>query len=217
MLTLITAVLFLFGQERHASADPHNFNSWEEACATASSVVSEGDLIFLDIPNFLFRKVAEGSGSWTSHVGIVFKDPIGNWIVAESSVPLSKKVPLCKFLEKSSKYLFEVKRLNRPLESSEIAELLSKANAMLGIYYDLGFDFDSERLFCSKFVYLAYQSIGIKVGDIQTFRQLFEANPNLSLTFWKFWFFGSIPWDHRTVTPASQLNDSKFQTILKSS
>ncbi|MBB7319210.1 hypothetical protein HEM98_020950, partial [Escherichia coli] len=28
-------------------------------------------------------------------------------------------------------------------------------------------------------------------------------NPNAKLTFWKFWFLGSIPWERKTVTPAS--------------
>ncbi|MGM1265691.1 YebB family permuted papain-like enzyme, partial [Escherichia coli] len=27
--------------------------------------------------------------------------------------------------------------------------------------------------------------------------------PNAKLTFWKFWFLGSIPWERKTVTPAS--------------
>ncbi|EJJ5485694.1 TPA: YebB family permuted papain-like enzyme, partial [Escherichia coli] len=26
---------------------------------------------------------------------------------------------------------------------------------------------------------------------------------NAKLTFWKFWFLGSIPWERKTVTPAS--------------
>jgi hypothetical protein len=38
----------------------------------------EGDLIFLDIPVFLFRQVALATQSWTSHVGVVFKDADGS-------------------------------------------------------------------------------------------------------------------------------------------
>ena len=30
-----------------------------------------------------------------------------------------------------------------------------------------------------------------------------NSNPNAKLTFWKFWFLGSIPWERKTVTPAS--------------
>ncbi|MGG8911162.1 hypothetical protein ACQ9AK_07555, partial [Escherichia coli] len=30
-----------------------------------------------------------------------------------------------------------------------------------------------------------------------------QHHPNAKLTFWKFWFLGSIPWERKTVTPAS--------------
>jgi hypothetical protein len=190
--------------------------TWNHVCHAAASVVAEGDLIFLDIPHFLFRRVAAGTNSWTSHVGIVFKDKNQNWIVAESSVPLSKEIPLCDFLQTSSEYTFEIKRLKRPLKANEISVMRIKASQMLHRFYTLGFDFESKRLFCSKFVYLTYQSIGIEVGRLQTFRELLNENPKASLAFWRIWFLGFIPWKRHTVTPASQLNDSKFQTVLKS-
>jgi len=215
MFKAILTLVFLSGSALSAAAEPRKFQSWEDACAAAASVVTEGDLIFLDIPNVLFRHVAEGTKTWTSHVGIVFKDETDNWIVAESAVPLSREVPLCKFLQSSSEYSFEVKRLNRPLNSDELSVMRSTANGLLNRFYNLGFNFDSERLFCSKFVYLTYQSIEVEVGRLQTFRELLTDHPTAALTFWRFWFLGSIPWERRTVTPASQLNDPKFISVLR--
>lgn len=189
-------------------------HSWSQACDLVRQVVQEGDLIFLDMPEYLFRQVAKGTNSWTSHVGIAFYDQERGWIVAESTIPLSRETGLCDYLSRSTAYKFEVKRLNRPLTSVEKVALRSASVSMLNQLYHLGFNFDSPRLYCSKFVYLAYQSIGIEVGQIETFHNLIEANPSASLTFWKFWFFGAIPWQRRTVTPASQLNDPKFVTVL---
>jgi hypothetical protein len=216
MSKMILATLVLIGQVANAQGE-QKFRAWEEACAAATSTVAEGDLIFLDIPNVIFRHVAEGTKTWTSHVGIVFKDKSGNWIVAESTIPLSKEVPLCKFLETSSEYSFEIKRLSRPLGSEEIAKLHSMANLLLNRFYTFGFDFDSNGLFCSKFVYLTYRSIDVEVGKPQTFHQLLADNPKASLNFWRLWFLGSIPWGRRTITPASQLNDLKFLSVLKGS
>jgi hypothetical protein len=68
-------------------------------------------------------------------------------------------------------------------------------------------------MFCSKLTYLIYQSIGVEAGAIQSFHELIEENPNGPLRFWKFWFFGKVPLDRRTVTPASQINDMKFVTV----
>jgi len=214
MFKMPIASMILIGTENRAFAE-ERFRSWDDACSAAKSVLAEGDLIFLDIPNVFFRRVASVTDTWTSHVGIAFKDEFGDWMVAESTVPLSKKTRLCKFLRKSSEYKFEIKRLNRPLTPVEVGKLLATASSMLNKFYSLGFDFDSKRFFCSKFVYLTYQTIGVEVGRLETFRQLLVSNPRASLTFWKLWFFGSIPWDRKTVIPASQLNDPKFISILR--
>ncbi len=187
----------------------------DDLTSAAESVLKEGDLIFLDIPVLLFRKVAGSTMSWTSHVGIAFKDINGAWIVAESTFPISKKTPLRTYLAKSSNYAFEVKRLRRPLTSTEVRVLKQKADSMLHRFYTLGFNFDSKGLFCSKFVYLTFQSIGTEVGQVVTFRQLRAAHPSAPFKFWKVWFAGFIPWDRRTVTPASQLNDPEFISVLK--
>jgi len=200
-----------------ANASEQSFQSWDEACAVAKSIAQEGDLVFTDIPNVIFRNVAASSKTWTSHIGIIFRGDRGEWIVSESKVPLSKEVPLCEFLRNSSEYLFEIKRFHRPLSPVEIGRLHETADSMLHKLYTFGFDFDSDRMFCSKFVYLVYQSIGIRAGKLQTFRELLAENPVSSLTFWKWWFFGRIPWDRRTVTPASQLRDPQFTSVLKGS
>ncbi len=47
------------------------------------------------------------------------------------------------------------------------------------------------------------KALCIPVGEIETFGELLNSNPNAKLTFWKFWFLGSIPWERKTVTPAS--------------
>ncbi|MDZ8400004.1 hypothetical protein SND00_23815, partial [Escherichia coli] len=50
---------------------------------------------------------------------------------------------------------------------------------------------------------VSWQHHRIPVGEIETFGELLNSNPNAKLTFWKFWFLGSIPWERKTVTPAS--------------
>lgn len=215
MLKVIYILLISIGPIVPALAESRKFHSWNDACDTVASAVEEGDLIFLDIPNVLFRHVAEATNTWTSHVGIVFKDQKNNWIVAESSVPISREVPLCQYLKRSSPYSFEVKRLKQKLEPSEVAVLRATASGLLNKFYTLNFNFDSDRLFCSKFVYLTYKSIGIDVGHFQTFRELLANNPDITLTFWRLWFLGFIPWEQRTITPASQLNDPQYISVMR--
>lgn len=193
------------------------FKSWNEACAAAEASVAEGDLIFLDLPDYVWRQVAKSTNSWASHVGVVFRDKHGQWIVAESAVPFSKEDSLCHYLKGSSRYNFEVRRLKSSLTASEVERMRSASASMLFKLYDLGFDFDSDKLFCSKFAYLVYQSIGVEIGQIQTLKQLLEENPNGPVEFWKIWFLGNIPWERRTISPASELRDAKFYTVLRGS
>ena len=196
-------------------AQDQNSTNFEEICSTAHENLKEGDLIFIDIPIFLFREVAASTKSWTSHVGIALKNNKNQWVVYESKVPLSTQTPLCDFLKRSSETRFEVRRYKHNINEDQLLKLKSVSRSLMGKTYDLGFNLDSNRLFCSKFVSKVYASIGISVGEIQTFGDLLEENTSHSLSFWKLWFLGSIPWERRTITPASQLLDSNFNTVLK--
>jgi hypothetical protein len=183
----------------------------------AKSALAEGDLIFLDIPVFLFRKVAQSTESWTSHVGIAFKDSKGRWMVSESKVLFAKEVPLLQYLARSADGRFEIKRLRRSLSVEEIETLRQAAKSNHGQLYGLGFNLNSKRQFCSKHVYQAYCAIGIKVGQVQTFKELLESDPHSpAIRFWKLWFFGFVPWSRETITPASQLNDAQFFSVMNS-
>lgn len=211
-IIVLTAVL---ASSSTLAQNGKSFTSWREACNAAKGILQEGDLIFLDIPIRVFREVARTSQSWTSHVGIAFKGDDGNWVVAESTFPISRKGPLCNYLKRSSKYRFEIRRLKQGLSSNEVNYLRSSAEQLLYRLYHLGFDFDSQFLFCSKYVYLVYESIGVAVGEIQTFQELLQKNPEASIGFWKWWFLNRIPWDRRTITPASQIKDTQFRTVLR--
>lgn len=195
--------------------DVHKIPKLSEVEMKAEAMVKEGDLVFIDIPHKLFRKVAESTKSWSSHVGIILKDSAGQWVVSESKVPFVQEVPLVDYLRRSSEGRFEIRRLKLNLNPTDCVALREAAYCNSGKLYNLGFNLDSKLLFCSKHVYQTYLRIGVEVGKIQTFRELLESNPDSrAINFWKIWFLGFIPWERRTVTPASQLIDSKFFTIL---
>ena len=194
--------------KRAASAD---------ALRRALPNLREGDIIFIRIPNALYRKVAETSLSWESHVGILFRDPTGAWTVAESTIPVAKFTPLEKFLTHSEHGRFLVRRLRAGLSQEETLRLRAAAEHRMGKLYHLGFKYDSPRLFCSKLVYDSYiEATGRKVGSMETFRELLSANPDAPLWFWRIWFFGRIPWERRTVTTTSELRSPLLVTVFDS-
>jgi hypothetical protein len=175
-----------------------------------------GDIVFIRVANFLYRRVAEATNSWTSHVGMLVGREDSEWMVAESAVPLSRYCPLSRFLRRSEGGRCAIMRLKSPLDSTAPGRLQAEAARRMRHWYHLGFDLDSRRQFCSKFVYEIYrEALGVSIGTVQSFRDLIEKNPGSPLAFWKMWFMGRIPWDRRTITPGTQYESDLLQPVYE--
>ncbi len=183
-------------------------------CTKLMPHVQSGDVLFTAADGFIFKEVAELTKSWTSHVGVIFQKN-GQWVIYESRVPKSSITPLCEFVARSINGQVSLKRFNQALNAKHISILQKAAADRLERYYHTGFDYDSDnKYFCSKYVYDVYQQIGVKMGQIESFDQIFKNNPDADVEFWTKWYLGNIPWTRRTVTPASQLNDPNWTTIF---
>lgn len=187
-----------------------------QSCKDVIEVLQEGDLVFTSNRSYVFRQVEKDTLSWTSHVGIAFKHG-ATWMVYESKVPLSKISYICDFINRSKDERVAVTRYSSALTSEQVGLLKFASAQQLNIRYDLGFEYlDSKSMFCSKYVYNAYQTIGIEIGQLETLGSLLLRNPEANMSFWKTWFLGQVPYDRLTITPASQLIDPKFLTIYTS-
>ena len=182
---------------------------------TEREPLQSGDLAFISVRSPFYRQVAATCGSWDSHVGIIFREPDGSLVVAESRVPLSCYTTLDCFLARSAGGRFCIRRLRTGLTPEQVHRLRAEADRRMGKIYHLGFDFDSNRAFCSKLVYESFRdALGLEVGRLETFQELFRRNPAAPMGFWRLWFLGFIPWQRRTVTTTSQLRSPHWQTIL---
>lgn len=174
-----------------------------------------GDLLFIRVSALPFRKVAETTDSWTNHVGIVVATDGAEPEVAESTFPVSKRGSLERFLARSEGGRVEVSRLNTPLTAEQQRALVDAAQARIGVFYDTGFDLQSPRQFCSRFVHEVLRTAsGIEVGKVETFATLLARNPAADQAFWKYWYFGQIPWERQTVTPASVMNSAQVHAVF---
>jgi hypothetical protein len=163
-----------------------------------------GDIVFTRIRGAPFRQIADVTGTWTNHVGIVVGFDGARAVIAESRVPLSRLTRFNNFVRRSAHGRVAVLRLRRPLSDEEIRRLQRATKCRLGQLYDTGFNLRSRRQFCSRFVREALQeSTGVEVGEVITFCDLLERNPGTDLRLWKAWYFGRIPWERATVTPGS--------------
>lgn len=174
-----------------------------------------GDVVFIQVKALPFRKVANATLSWTNHVGIVTDVSGSEPVIAESTFPLSRATTWSRFVARSDQGRVAVGRLGIEINQQQ-TELINKAAAKrFGIRYDTGFDLHSRGQFCSRFVReVLNEATGIELGQVETFSTLLAKNPQADLLFWKAWYFGYIPWEQETVTPASLLNDTKLHRIF---
>lgn len=174
-----------------------------------------GDIIFIRVTSLPFRKIAHDTGSWTNHVGIVTGYSDGEYQIGESTFPFSHTIPLSRFLARSEDGRFAVSRLTTPITLQERSNIEKAAQKRSGIFYDTGFDLYSKRQFCSRYVYeVLHEATGVKVGNITTLEALLKDNPNADIAFWRIWYFGQIPWERETITPANMLNSPELHSIF---
>ncbi|WP_080433726.1 YebB family permuted papain-like enzyme [Burkholderia ubonensis] len=173
---------------------------------TLAASAHVGDLVFIRVPVRLFREVADATGTWTNHVGIVIDTSGAEPVVAESTFPWAKLTPLTRFVQRSEGGRLALARLATPPTADEQRRMQAAAERRIGTLYDTGFNLRSRRQFCSRYVReVLGDATGIEVGDVETFSTLLARRPGAKLGFWRLWYFGRIPWARETVTPASLL------------
>ncbi len=188
-----------------------------ENLGRALPLLREGDIIFISRKHPLYRRFAETTDSWESHVGILFRDSRGAWTVAQSTLPVSNTVPLARFVATSDRGRFLVRRLRERLTGDAVECLRTAAAHRMGMAYDPGFNYDSPRQYCSKFVFDCFhEATGQQVGKVETFADMFAENPAAPVAFWRAWFLGRIPWERRCVTTTSQLHAPNMITVFDS-
>ena len=174
-----------------------------------------GDVVFIHIRALPFMKIASATSSWTNHVGIVV-DVSGNEpVIAESRFPLSSTTTLSRFVKRSGGARVAIKRVASTLTDTQREEIKNAARRRMGILYDTGFNLHSSGQFCSRFVReVLTEATDTEVGHIENFDVLFSNNPAIDLRFWRLWYFGRIPWQRETVTPASLLRCPKLKPVF---
>lgn len=215
LLTLVAAL----GALAHAGGLVDRDTDHELSVSTyaLSPGLAVGDVIFVRVSAKPFREVAAATNSWTNHVGIVLAIDGKEPLIGESTFPFSRATALSKFIARSQNGRYAVARLKLELSSDEQQRVVMAARRRSGIFYDTGFDLHSRRQFCSRFVReVLAEATGVNVGEVQTFADLLKQQPGVNRNFWKAWYFGQIPWERETVTPANLLRSSELKLVFDS-
>lgn len=174
-----------------------------------------GDVVFIRVSARPFREVSAATGSWTNHVGIVIAIDGDEPLIGESTFPFSGTTPWSRFIARSEGGRVAIARLHNDLSVEQQRQVRGAADRRAGIFYDTGFNLHSSRQFCSRYVReVVAEAMGVTLGQIETFADLLTRRPQSNLSFWKFWYFGRIPWERETVTPASLLESPELHLVF---
>lgn len=197
------------------SNTPGPIASAQLATAQLAPSLKVGDVVFIRVTARPFREVATATDSWTNHVGVVIEADRDDPVIAEATFPLSRTTKLSRFVGRSDHGRVAVMRLAEPLTVEQEQRVREAALRRTGVLYDTGFNLHSQRQFCSRYVReVLGEATGVSVGEVETFATLLTRQPNADLSFWKVWYFGRIPWQRETVTPASLLQSAALQPVF---
>ncbi|MBL9130372.1 MAG: hypothetical protein JNG86_04185 [Verrucomicrobiaceae bacterium] len=125
----------------------------------------EGDLVFQSLPHNEVIDAIEGcTGSPFSHCGIVVKNKRGWWVL-EAIGPVQEG-PLTRWIAQGREQKFAVYRL-KAKHQPQVPAMIQKARQFLGRPYDIQYEFDDSKIYCSELIYKAWlAATGEKMGTL---------------------------------------------------
>jgi hypothetical protein len=128
----------------------------------------EGDIVFQGNAGPQSDAVRDATGSPYTHCGIVFKKG-DEFMVIEAVQPV-RSTPLDEFIDRSLPGTFHAMRLKAPINPAFLAKGRAWAARQAGLPYDVHFRWDDETLYCSEFVWKAYEKAGVQLCEKRAFR-----------------------------------------------
>ncbi len=171
----------------------------------------EGDICFQSLSHNPVIDAIEGATeSPYSHCGILVKNE-GEWYVLEAIGPV-KETPIKKWILQARDNHFDVYRLKEPYRQ-HIPAMIEAAKKYKGRPYDIRYQMDDEKIYCSELVFKAYrdatgEELGklVKLGDLKW--------PAYTLTILA--IEGSLPLNRIMITPRHLSEAEQLELVYSS-
>jgi hypothetical protein len=171
----------------------------------------EGDVIFQSLVGPLADAIEGVTRSGYSHCGIVTRQG-GSWMVLEAIGPVTE-TPLASWILRGRNQSFDVYRL-KARYSRTIPEFVAKARAYQGRPYDIQYEFDEDKIYCSELVFRAFlESTGEQLGEVVS---LGELDWQQYEDFIRGITGGELPLDRRMITPWHLSRARQLELIFQS-
>jgi hypothetical protein len=168
-----------------------------------------GDVVFQALGKSPLIEMIEGcTRSEYSHCGIVaLKD--GKWMVIEAIGPV-REIPLSEWIHQGRKDGFAAYRLTLP-HRGKADEFVKAAYTYLGRPYDIHYELDDKKIYCSELVFKAFRSAtGEKLGRLAKLKELdWKPYENLIRELEG----GAPPLEREIITPANLAAATQLERV----
>ncbi|HEX2617884.1 MAG TPA: YiiX/YebB-like N1pC/P60 family cysteine hydrolase [Flavobacteriales bacterium] len=187
------------------------------ACAPPQKAVApalqDGDIVFQCTNGPQCEAIAQATRSPYTHCGIVFLQD-GKPFVWEAVGPV-RKVPYPEWVRHGVKGHVVVKRLRDTalLDQARVEAMKAEGEREMGRPYDIYFDMDDERIYCSELVQKVYErGAGLHIGAVERFRDM-DLTGEAARHILDARFGTAIPADREVVTPAALFRSPLLLTV----
>jgi hypothetical protein len=161
----------------------------------------DGDIIFSSSAQGQGEAIIAATGSPFTHCGMVFSKD-GKWRVLEAVQPVGS-VSLADFISRSTSGKVTVRRLKSPFSAASQSRARAWAEAQIGKNYDPRFLWDDGNLYCSEYVWKAFQHGGVELCTPRHFRDYDLGKPVVrKIIMQRFGGMAKVPLDEQVVAPS---------------
>lgn len=168
----------------------------------------EGDILLQHFASKLGSVIADVSDSQYSHCGmVIYKNDQPHVIEAIGPVRIVSAEDWIK-----QGHLNQFTQLRpRSLNKAQISSVRREAEKMLGRPYDIQYEWDDHKIYCSELIYKAFdRALGVEIGRKQKLGNLnWKSHP----LFIAYLAGGKLPLGRVMVTPESLIRDEQLQLV----
>lgn len=176
----------------------------------SSQEFKDGDIIFHASKSSQSKMLQIATNSNITHVGVIFFKS-GKLYVFEAVNPV-KITPLQEFINRGVGSKYSVKRTKTPISNSELKIMMEYGKRQIGKPYDLKFEWNDDKIYCSELVWKIYHYAGIRLCDIKSFSD-FNLNRPIVKQAINSRYKGKFNINESVVAPIDLYNSDKLKTV----
>ncbi len=176
--------------------------------------LQSGDIIFQTNSTGLSAAIQLATRSKYAHCGIIFKQNNGFYVL-EAVGPV-KATPLTEWIAHGDGGKYVVKRLKNAaafLTPDILVKIKQVGEQLKGKDYDLTFEWNDERIYCSELVWKMYKhGAGIEIGKLEKLKDFDLTSPVVKAKL-KEHYGDKIPLNETIISPVAIFNSPLLITV----